>query len=46
MAISWREVKECAPREELPQVCHGCDADVYGHVDLEELKDRLERVSL
>jgi hypothetical protein len=30
MAISWREAKECAARERLPQVYHDCDADVYG----------------
>jgi hypothetical protein len=30
MAISWREAKECADREGLPQVYHDCDADVYG----------------
>ena len=30
MALSWREAKECAGREGLPQVYHDCDADVYG----------------
>lgn len=30
MATSWKEAKECAAREGLPQVYHDCDADVYG----------------
>jgi hypothetical protein len=30
MAISWREAKECAAREGLPQVYHDCDTGVYG----------------
>jgi len=30
MALSWKEAKECAVREGLPQVFHDCDADVYG----------------
>jgi hypothetical protein len=30
MAISWREAKECAAQEGLPQVYHDCDADVFG----------------
>jgi hypothetical protein len=30
MAISWKEAKECAARDGLPQVYHDCDADVYG----------------
>ena len=30
MPISWREAKECAAREGLPQVYHDCDAEVYG----------------
>jgi hypothetical protein len=30
MARSWREAKECAAREGLPQVYHDCDTDVYG----------------
>jgi hypothetical protein len=30
MALSWREAKECAAREGLPQVYHDCDDDVYG----------------
>jgi hypothetical protein len=29
MAVSWREAKECAEREGLPQVYHDRDADVY-----------------
>jgi len=30
MVSSWREAKECAVREGLPQVYHDCDDDVYG----------------
>jgi len=30
MAMSWREAKECAAQEGLPQVYHDCDADIYG----------------
>ena len=30
MALSWREAKECAASEGLPQVYHDCDTDVYG----------------
>jgi len=30
MAGSWREAKECAVRENLPQVYHDCDDNVYG----------------
>ena len=30
MAASWREAKECAVREGLPQVYHDCDDNVYG----------------
>ncbi|MDD1693283.1 MAG: hypothetical protein LUQ71_01015 [Methanoregula sp.] len=30
MAASWREAKECATREGLPQVYHDCDDNVYG----------------
>jgi hypothetical protein len=30
MAESWREAKECALREGLPQVYHDCDGGVYG----------------
>jgi hypothetical protein len=30
MAISWREAKDCAAREGLPQVYHDCDTDVFG----------------
>jgi len=42
MAASWKEVKECAVRERLLQVCHDCDDNVFlacrpgeqqGHVD-------------
>jgi hypothetical protein len=30
MAKSWREAKEHAEHEELPQVYHDCDDEVYG----------------
>jgi hypothetical protein len=30
MAKSWREAKECALREGLPQVYHDYDGGVYG----------------
>jgi hypothetical protein len=30
MAKSWRGAKECAVRDNLPQVYHDCDDDVYG----------------
>jgi hypothetical protein len=30
MAKSWKEAKERAAREGLPQVFHDCDAEVYG----------------
>jgi len=30
MAKSWKEAKECAAREGLPQVFHDCDEEVYG----------------
>ena len=30
MALSWREARECALREGLPQVYHDCDARMYG----------------
>jgi hypothetical protein len=30
MATSWREARECALREGLPQVYHDCDARIYG----------------
>jgi hypothetical protein len=30
MAGSWKEARECAVRDQLPQVYHDCDDDVYG----------------
>jgi hypothetical protein len=30
MATSWKEAKECAVRDGLPQVYHDCDDRVYG----------------
>jgi hypothetical protein len=30
MAFSWREAKECAHAEGLPQVYHDCDTRIYG----------------
>jgi len=30
MAESWKEAKECARKEALPQVYHDCDANTYG----------------
>jgi hypothetical protein len=30
MAESWKEAKECAAREGLPQVFHDFDASTYG----------------
>ncbi len=30
MAGSWKEARECAVREGLPQVYHDCDAMTYG----------------
>jgi hypothetical protein len=30
MAVSWKEAKECAEREGLPQVFHDCDDKLYG----------------
>ena len=30
MAQSWREARECALQEGLPQVYHDCDARIYG----------------
>ena len=30
MAKSWKEAKECAMQEKLPQVYHDCDDDLYG----------------
>jgi hypothetical protein len=30
MAASWKEAKECAEREGLPQVYHDCDDQVFG----------------
>jgi hypothetical protein len=30
MAESWKEAKECAVREGLPQVYHDCDNKIYG----------------
>jgi hypothetical protein len=30
MAKSWREAKECAEKDRLPQVYHDCDDEVYG----------------
>ena len=30
MAGSWEEAKECAIRDNLPQVYHDCDDNVYG----------------
>lgn len=30
MAVSWREAKECALRENLPHVFHDCDTNTYG----------------
>jgi len=30
MAGSWREAKECAARDGLPQVFHDCDENAYG----------------
>ena len=30
MAKSWKEAKECAARDGLPQVFHDCDAEVFG----------------
>ena len=30
MTESWREAKECAAREGLPQVYHDCDDKHYG----------------
>jgi hypothetical protein len=36
MAGSWREAKECAAREGLPQVYHDCDNDIFGACRQEE----------
>jgi hypothetical protein len=30
MAGSWKEAKECAEKETLPQVYHDCDTNTYG----------------
>jgi hypothetical protein len=30
MAGSWKEAKECAERDRLPQVFHDCDNETYG----------------
>jgi hypothetical protein len=30
MAKSWKEARECAKRDNLPQVYHDCDDGVYG----------------
>jgi hypothetical protein len=30
MAKSWKEAKECAERDRLPQVYHDCDDEIYG----------------
>lgn len=30
MAGSWKEARECAVRDGLPQVYHDCDDKVYG----------------
>jgi hypothetical protein len=30
MAKSWKEARECAERDCLPQVYHDCDDDTYG----------------
>jgi hypothetical protein len=30
MAKSWKEAKECALNDRLPQVFHDCDDDRYG----------------
>ena len=36
MAGSWREAKECAAREKLPQVYHDCDNNSFGACRQEE----------
>ena len=38
MAGSWKEAKECAVREGLPQVYHDCDDKVYGACKQGELQ--------
>jgi hypothetical protein len=30
MVKSWKEAKECAERDHLPQVFHDCDDGIYG----------------
>lgn len=30
MAESWKEARDCAQKEALPQVYHDCDANTYG----------------
>jgi len=30
MAESWKEAKDCAQKEALPQVYHDCDTNTYG----------------
>jgi hypothetical protein len=42
MAGSWKEAKECAVREGLPQVYHDCDDKVYGACRQGELQGRFK----
>ena len=38
MANSWKEAKECAKRENLPQVFHDCDDNIFGACNQGEIQ--------
>lgn len=42
MANSWREAKECAAKERLPQVYHDWDENTYGACDAGERQGRFK----
>jgi hypothetical protein len=42
MAGSWKEAKECAAHEKLPQVFHDCDEDLYGACGAGERQGRFK----
>jgi hypothetical protein len=38
MAESWKEAKDCAQKEALPQVYHDCDTNTYGACNTGEIQ--------